>query len=97
MLYEAFAYLIFFFVLWFVYKNKVQNKNSYGLLFGLFLVLIFSARFVLEFIKEVQSSFEATLPIDMGQILSIPFIIGGIILLYFNIKGKFKHIDIAKK
>ncbi|MFC5048034.1 prolipoprotein diacylglyceryl transferase [Aquimarina hainanensis] len=78
-LYEGFSYLIIFGVLWFLYKKKkiVEQK---GYLFGLFLVLMFSARFIIEFFKENQASFEENMIINMGQLLSLPFIFTGIIL-----------------
>ncbi|MDR0926497.1 MAG: prolipoprotein diacylglyceryl transferase [Ignavibacteria bacterium] len=79
-IYEAIAYFAIFLILLSVYR-KSGNAPKSGLLFGLFLVLIFSVRFVLEFTKEIQSSFEADLPIDMGQILSIPFILVGIFFI----------------
>ena len=51
-------------------------------MFGLFCVMMFGFRFCMEFMKENQESFENTLPINMGQILSIPFIIGGLYMMY---------------
>ncbi|HEY5462152.1 MAG TPA: prolipoprotein diacylglyceryl transferase [Hanamia sp.] len=78
-LYEAICYLIIFFILWHIY-NKRGLQLKQGFLFGLFLVLVFSVRFLMEFLKENQEVFENTLPINMGQILSIPFMIVG---LYF--------------
>jgi prolipoprotein diacylglyceryltransferase len=51
------------------------------MIFGLFLVLLFAGRFIIEFFKEHQVDFEASLPIDMGQILSIPFVLLGIYYL----------------
>lgn len=75
--YEAIAYLISFFVLWNLYLRKgIELKR--GFLFGLFLLLIFSARFFIEFSKENQEAFENALPINMGQILSLPFMALGI-------------------
>lgn len=80
-LYEAIVYLLIFFVLWKLYQTKgLQLKK--GFLFGLFLVLVFSARFLIEFTKENQEAFENTLPINMGQILSLPFIIVGAFLIF---------------
>lgn len=75
-LYEAIAYLAIFFVLWNLYKRKWPTLQK-GLLFGLFLVLAFTARFAIEFTKEPQEAFEKSLPINMGQILSIPFMLIG--------------------
>lgn len=80
-LYESTCYLVIFFVLMQLYK---KYKSTSGLLFGWFLILVFSCRFLLEFIKENQESFESNMMINMGQLLSIPFIITGIILLLFR-------------
>lgn len=76
-LYEAIAYAVFFFVMWYWWKKRPQWVGT-GFFFGLDLALIFTFRFFIEYTKEVQEAFEASLPIDMGQILSIPFIIVGI-------------------
>lgn len=76
-LYEAIAYAVFFFVMWYWWKKRPQWVGT-GFFFGLDLALIFTFRFFIEYTKEVQEAFEASLPIDMGQILSIPFIIIGI-------------------
>lgn len=78
-LYEAICYLIIFFLLWNIYKKRGIHLKK-GSLFGLFLILVFSVRFLIEFLKENQEVFENALPINMGQILSIPFILVG---LYF--------------
>jgi prolipoprotein diacylglyceryl transferase len=80
-LYESIAYLfIFFFLFWFYFKK--EGKFKQGLIFGLFLVLVFSFRFFVEFFKENQSSFEAGMFLNMGQLLSIPLVILGIYLLF---------------
>lgn len=80
MLYESFAYLLTFFLLrWLYKKNGPQTRP--GLLVGAFLICIFGARFAIEFYKEIQAPFEASLPLHMGQLLSIPLIILGLILL----------------
>lgn len=76
-LYEALAYFCFFWIILAVYRYK-RNKVGTGFFFGLCLTLVFVFRFAIEYTKEVQESFESALPIDMGQILSIPFIIIGI-------------------
>jgi prolipoprotein diacylglyceryl transferase len=86
-IYEALAYLAIFLLLYRIYfKNKGKFKP--GLLFSLFLVLVFTARFLIEFIKENQVGFEEGLPLNMGQYLSIPFVILGLVLLYYSMKGK---------
>ena len=80
--YEAIAYLLIFFVLLFLYERKGLELKM-GFLFGLFLMLVFSSRFLIEFTKENQEAFESYLPINMGQILSIPFVLIG---LYFILR-----------
>ena len=82
-LYEALSYLTIFIILFVVYK-KMYKKIKDGLLFGIFLILIFSARFIIEFYKENQSAFEEGMIINMGQLLSIPLILWGIYLIFFN-------------
>ncbi len=91
-LYEAIAYGILFVIMWTIYKKSQKQKaNSQmpkvgtGWYFGLCLTYIFTFRFFIEYTKEIQEAFEASLPIDMGQILSIPFIIIGI---YCMIRAK---------
>ncbi len=78
-LYEAVTYLAIFIYLYYSYM-KLNAGAAAGRIFGQFLVFVFGARFIVEFFKEVQSPFEKGLPLDMGQILSIPFIIAGIYL-----------------
>jgi len=84
-LYESLAYLTIFFILFFLYKNKFKELSN-GFLFGLFLILVFTFRFFVEFLKEVQEPFEAGMALDMGQILSIPFVLGGIYLIWRAVK-----------
>jgi len=84
-LYEAiFCLFLFIFMYWF-WKNK-RNTVGPGFMFGLLCVLLFIERFVDEFFKENQSDFEGGLPINMGQILSIPFIIIGIVMIIRSYK-----------
>lgn len=82
-LYEAFSYLLIFGVLMLIYKKMTKEKSN-GLIFGVLLVLVFSARFIIEFFKENQVGFEDGMTINMGQILSIPFIIVGLILIFMK-------------
>lgn len=79
-LYEAFCYIFVFAILFFLYwKTDAREKTGY--LFGLFLVLLWSVRFVIEYVKESQGGFESALGLlSTGQWLSIPFILIG---LYF--------------
>ena len=75
-LYEAIAYAVLFFIGWRLYRRMPQRVGT-GYFFGLCLAYIFTARFFIEFTKEVQEAFEASLPLDMGQLLSLPFIVLG--------------------
>lgn len=79
-LYEAVGYVILFFILWSIYKRNQNPKQ--GLLFGIFLVSLFSIRFFVEFFKENQEAFEDSMFINMGQLLSVPFILAGLYLIF---------------
>ena len=83
-LYEAIAYAILFCIMWYLHKRMPQKIGT-GWYFGFCLTYIFTFRFFIEYTKEIQEAFEASLPIDMGQILSIPFIILGV---YCMIRAK---------
>jgi phosphatidylglycerol---prolipoprotein diacylglyceryl transferase len=84
-LYEAFCYIFVFAILFFLYWKTEARKKS-GYLFGLFLVLLFSVRIVVESVKESQGGFESALGLlSTGQWLSIPFIVTG---LYFVFTAK---------
>ncbi len=80
-LYEALAYLITFIVLFRLWKAKAEQLRS-GFLVGLLLILIFGSRFILEFWKVEQASVYDEAFLQMGQILSIPFIIVGLLLIF---------------
>lgn len=80
-LYEALLCALVFVFLWWRYKRG-DAFNAPGRLIGYFLVMIFTGRFFIEFVKELQVAFEASLPLDMGQLLSIPFVIGGFYFLW---------------
>ncbi len=79
-LYEALFYSVLFVLFYWLWKHK-RNAVGPGFMFGLFCVLMFSFRFLMEFMKENQSAFEDALPINMGQILSLPFIALGIFMI----------------
>ncbi len=79
-IYEMLYCLITFAVIWWLYWKKEAYKKN-GLLFGVFLIGIFGSRFILEFIKLDQEAFESGMLLNMGQILSIPFVIWGIWLI----------------
>lgn len=79
-IYEAIGYLASFFILFKIYwKTKIKEKR--GFIFGAFLVLIFGWRFIVEFVKVGQADRDADLLINTGQWLSLPFVIGGIIIM----------------
>jgi phosphatidylglycerol---prolipoprotein diacylglyceryl transferase len=80
-IYESLCYLIIFIVLLTIYYKKYPKLKP-GLLLGIFLTAVFTARFLIEFLKEDQVNFEANMVLNMGQLLSIPFIVAGIILIY---------------
>ena len=84
-IYEALAYLAIFGLL-FLHYFKRKGKIRPGILFSLFLILVFTARFFIEFIKEVQVPFEKAMTLNMGQILSLPFIIIGLFILSKSFK-----------
>ena len=86
-LYEALSYfLLGLFLLW-LYVKKL-DKVYRGTFIGIFFIVCFGMRFIIEFIKEPQVEFEETMLLDMGQILSIPFIILGIGFLVYAWKKK---------
>ena len=84
-LYEAIAYLIIFAVIVLIYR-KHKDKIGSGFYFGFCIATIFTFRFFIEFCKEVQVDFEQGMTFDMGQLLSIPFIIAGLWLMLHSRK-----------
>jgi prolipoprotein diacylglyceryl transferase len=86
-LYEAIAYLIIFIIVFTVYKTK-NIKLGNGFLFGLVITLIFTMRILIEFVKINQVEFEEGMKLNMGQILSIPFILIGIYFMSKNLIKK---------
>ncbi len=82
-LYEALAYLIIFTIMMVLYQRKrAWLKNGFA--FGLVLVLCFTARFIIEFVKENQVPFEAGMALNMGQLLSLPYIAAGLGLMVYG-------------
>ena len=80
-LYEAlFCLLTMGLLLWLYFKKGAGDRHP-GLLFGLFLVIVFTSRILIEFLKNVQVSFETNMTLDMGQWLSIPFVLTGIVMI----------------
>ncbi|MBN1952623.1 MAG: prolipoprotein diacylglyceryl transferase [Bacteroidales bacterium] len=90
-LYEAICYLIIFVVLIVLYYRKYPNLKP-GLLTGLLFTLIFTARFFIEFVKDIQVDFEKGMALNMGQLLSIPFIALGLYMIFrkTDVKGEKK-------
>ncbi len=82
-IYEGLSYLILFFALLSYYTKNYLTMRP-GTIFGIFLIVLFGVRFLIEFLKEPQVDFETNMVLNMGQWLSIPFIIYGIYLLWRN-------------
>jgi phosphatidylglycerol:prolipoprotein diacylglycerol transferase len=86
-IYEALAYLAIFILLYRIYWSK-KGEHIQGSLVSLMCILTFSARFFIEFLKEDQVAFESTMKLNMGQLLSIPIVLLGIVGLYWSISKK---------
>lgn len=84
-LYEAIAYLLIFMLMVLLYRTRPE-KLRHGVSFGLVLTLIFIARFVIEYFKENQVGFEDHMVINMGQLLSLPYIFIGVGFLVYGMK-----------
>lgn len=85
-LYEAIAYLCVFI---FIYRYYLLNTDRFkpGGVLGLVLLLVYSSRFILEFFKDKQSEVEAGMSLNMGHLLSIPFMVAGLILVFRPVKN----------
>ena len=84
-IYEALCYFIIFLLLMYMYWKKNAGQPQ-GLIFGVFLVGVFFSRFCIEFLKNNQEEFEENMILNMGQLLSIPFVIFGIYLIIRSLK-----------
>ena len=85
-LYEAFFCLVAMgILLWMFYKRDMGDKRP-GLMFGTFLIIIFGSRICIEFLKNVQVDFERNMTFDMGQWLSVPFVLVGIVMIIRSFK-----------
>ena len=80
-LYEAACYIIVFIILWFIYW-KTDKKDKTGFIFGLFLVMLWTIRFFVEFVKEAQVFNRDAWALNTGQLLSIPFILLGFYFIF---------------
>ena len=89
-LFEAFSYLALFFIMWFIYLYTKKKYNQ-GWLFGFFFAVLWSIRFLVEFLKEPQGDEKITLGIlNTGQVLSIPLVIIGILVMIYSKKLKYE-------
>ena len=86
-LYEAFSYLAIFFILTFIYKKQYQKLKP-GFIFGLFLVLVFTVRFLVEFVKTRQADYSLGIGLNTGQLLSIPFLLLGLFMIYYALRKR---------
>lgn len=86
-LYEALSYALLGIVLLLLYKNRTKGLYR-GAYMGIFFTVLFGMRFLIEFVKEDQVGFEAGMALNMGQLLSIPFILFGIGLIIYSYKKK---------
>ena len=87
-LYEAFFCLVAMaLLLWMFFKRDIGDKRP-GLMFGTFLIIIFGSRIAIEFLKNVQVEFEKSMAFDMGQWLSVPFVVVGIVMIVWSLRSK---------
>jgi len=84
-LYEASVYLLLYLCFVIYYFKIAKGKVPAGRTVGLIFFVIFTARFIIEFFKEVQVSKEVGMTLDIGQILSIPILLAGLVLLIYSI------------
>ena len=90
-IYEALSYLALFGIMWWLYFRKDAGRKMPGLMIGVMLMWLFTARFLIEFIKLPQEAFEQNMAINMGQILSIPFILAGTALMVWSVVYHRRH------
>ena len=95
-LYEAISYFIIFSIIIIIYNTRNVKLGS-GYLFGLAITLIFIMRVLIEFVKINQVEFEEGMKLNMGQILSIPFIIIGMVFIGINFLKKSNNIKTQNK
>ena len=84
-LYEAISYFIIFTIMIILYK-KMRARFKNGFFFGLATVLCFTARFIIEFVKENQVGFENGMTFNMGQLLSLPYLVLGIGFIIYGLR-----------
>ncbi|MEQ1588186.1 MAG: prolipoprotein diacylglyceryl transferase [Cyclobacteriaceae bacterium] len=89
-LYESISCVILFIILFLMWRKDKANLPP-GRIFGVFMIVLWSLRFAYEFLKENQVSFEDELPLNMGQILSIPLVIAGILIMIWSFRNQSKN------
>lgn len=94
-LYEAIAYFLIYGIMVYLYKTA-REKYKNGVLFGIAAILFFSARFIIEFLKEDQVGFEEGMVFNMGQLLSLPYIALGIGFIIYGVNKTKSSIQQAK-
>lgn len=95
-LYEALCYMALFgLLMWMYWKRNAEERP--GLIFGVFLVILFSCRFLIEFVKNDQVAFESQMTLNMGQWLSVPFIVLGAILIIRAMKRPRLHMEFPNR
>jgi len=95
-IYEALAYFALFGLLMWMYWKKNSEERP-GLIFGVFLTWLFAARFIIEFIKNPQEDFERDMLLNMGQLLSIPFIIAGVAMIIISLSRPRQRLKFPDK
>jgi len=91
-LYEAIYCVFLFLLMFYLWKYKRQILPQ-GFMFGLFCVLLFTSRFLMEFLKETQVDWEKGLEFNMGQWLSIPFVLGGIFIMIYSYQKQKRSLE----
>lgn len=86
-LYESISCVVLFLILFLIWNRKKENTPT-GLIFGVFMIMLWGLRFVYEFLKEDQVAFEEGMKLNMGQILSIPLFIAGVLILIWALRNK---------
>lgn len=91
-IYESLCYLALFVVLMWMYWKRNDEERP-GLITGVFFTVCFASRFLIEFLKNDQVAFEQDMALNMGQLLSIPFILLGVVLILRAMMKPRIHID----
>ena len=95
-IYEALCYFALFGLLMWMYWKKNAEERP-GLIFGVFFTVLFSCRFLIEFIKNPQVAFEQDMTLNIGQWLSVPFIIAGVVMIVYAMTHPRKHIEFPNR